>query len=95
MSEIYEFLTGDTNTMLKFHFSWIIPDPSYKIEINPKAFLQGPPWVNPTAPIPVQPTISAPSPASSTSHDLRLHKSINYRALCLAQEIQPAGKKLK
>jgi hypothetical protein len=86
-SDIYQFLTGETNTVPEFCHNWLTFSAKPKVNIDidkiaqrltPIPFDQLPP--------PIQRTVSAPSPAT---HNLRERKGrIDYKALHLGQQIK-------
>jgi len=86
-SDIYQFLTGDSNTVPEFCHNWLTFSAKPKVNINIDKIAQT------LTPIPlhqlppaVHRTLSAPSP---TTHNLRERKGkIDYRALHLGQQIK-------
>jgi hypothetical protein len=86
-SDIYEFLTGESNTVPEFCHNWLTFSAKPKVNIDTTRIAQT------LTPIPfhqlppaVQRTLSAPSP---TTHNLRQRKDkIDYRALHLGQQIK-------
>jgi len=86
-SDIYEFLTGESDTVPEFCNNWLTFSAKPKVNIDTSKIAQT------LTPIPfhqlppaVQRTLSAPSP---TTHNLRQRKDkIDYRALHLGQQIK-------
>jgi hypothetical protein len=86
-SDIYEFLTGESDTVPEFCHNWFSFSATPKVNIDTSKIAQT------LTPIPfhqlppaVQRTLSAPSP---TTHNLRQRKErIDYRALHLGQQIK-------
>jgi hypothetical protein len=86
-SDIYEFLTGESDTVPEFCYNWFSFSATPKVNIDTTKIAQT------LTPIPihqlppaVQRTLSAPS---GTTHNLRQRKDkIDYRALHLGQQIK-------
>jgi hypothetical protein len=86
-SDIYKFLTGETNTVPEFCHNWLTFSGKPKVNIDVDKIAQS------LTPIPVdqlppaiQRTLSAPTPPT---HNLRERKSkIDYKALHLGQQIK-------
>ncbi len=86
-SDIYEFLTGDKNTVPEFCHNWLTFSAKPKVTIDTSKIAEK------LVPIPqhqvqqaIQRALSEPSP---TTHNLRARKGkIDYRALHLGQEIK-------
>jgi len=86
-SDIYQFLTGESNTVPEFCHNWLTFSAKPKVNIDidkiaqrltPIPFHQLPPAI--------QRTLSAPSP---TTHNLRERKGrIDYKAIHLGQQIK-------
>ncbi len=86
-SDIYQFLTGETNTVPEFCHNWLTfsAKPKVNIDIDKIAQRLTPIPVN-QLPQAIQRTLSAPSPAT---HNLRERKGrIDYKALYLGQQIK-------
>jgi hypothetical protein len=86
-SDIYQFLTGETNTVPEFCHNWLnfSAKPKVNIDIDKIAQRLTPIPVNQLPPV-IQRTLSAPSPAT---HNLRERKGrIDYKALHLGQQIK-------
>jgi hypothetical protein len=91
-SDIYKFLTGETDTIPEFRHNWITCSAKPKVEFDFQTFYNE--WNQLSAQVntPVQP----PTPATPVQHFLRERKKkINYRALHLGHEVQQAATELK
>ncbi len=86
-SDIYQFLTGQSNTVPEFCHNWLTftAKPKVNIDIDKIAQRLTPIPFNQLSPA-IQRTLSAPSPAT---HNLRERKGrIDYKALHLGQQIK-------
>ncbi len=86
-SDMYEFLTGESDTVPEFCHNWFSFSATPKVNIDTSKIAQTL-TPNPIQQLPpaVQRTLSAPSP---TTHNLRQRKDkIDYRALHLGQQIK-------
>jgi hypothetical protein len=86
-SDIYKFLTGETNTVPEFCHNWLTfsAKPKVNIDINKIAQSLTPIPVDQLPPA-IQRTLSAPTPPT---HNLRERKGkIDYKALHLGQQIK-------
>jgi hypothetical protein len=86
-SDIYEFLTGESDTVPEFCINWLTFSAKPKVNIDTTKIAQSlTPIPFPQLPPAVQRTLSAPSP---TTHNLRQRKDqIDYRTLHLGQQIK-------
>jgi hypothetical protein len=91
-SDIYEFLTGETDTIPEFPHNWITCSAKPKLEFDFQTFFNDWNQFNSQITNPVQPTATA----TPVQHFLRERKTkINYRALHLGQEVQQTATELK
>ncbi len=91
-SDIYEFLTGETDTTPEFHHNWITCSAKPKVEFDFQTFFNDWNQLNFQINTPAQP----PTPATPVQHFLcERKKKINYRALHLGHEVQQAATELK
>jgi hypothetical protein len=93
-SDIYKFLTGESNTVPEFCNNWLTFSAKPKVNIDIDKIAER------LTPVPIQQlppanqrTVSAPSP---TSHNLQERKAkIDYKALHLGHQIQQAAQEVK
>jgi len=96
-SDIYEFLTGEKDTIPEFRHNWITCSAKPKVTFDYQGFLNS--WrafnqqhlPQPTPAL--QRSISEPSPVHHNLRDRR--NRVNYRALHLGQEIRQVSQELK
>jgi len=94
-SDIYEFLTGETDTTSEFRHNWITCSAKPKVTFDCQGFLDH--WADANQqvhqqPQPVQRAHSAPS---QIQHNLCERKNkVNYRALHLGQELRQVSQEL-
>jgi hypothetical protein len=95
-SDIYEFLTGEKDTVPEFRHSYVGFTAKPKVNIDIPIFCQNLVHYHPALPEILQAIQRAHSAPSPLSHNLCEHKQkINYWALHLAQEIQQVTQDLK
>ncbi len=91
-SDIYEFLTGETDTTPEFRHNWITCSAKPKVEFDFQTFYNNWNQLNFQFTTQAQPS----TPATPVQHFLRERtKKINYRALHLGHEVQQAAAELK
>jgi hypothetical protein len=93
-SDIYEFLTGEKDTLPEFRHNWITCSAKPKVTFDYQGFINSWTALNqlPQLQPAVQRALSDPSPIQ---HNLRERKKkINYRALHLGQELKQVSQEL-
>jgi hypothetical protein len=91
-SDIYEFLTGEKDTIPEFRYNWITCSAKPKIEFDFQTFYSD--WNQLNFQFHAQPQPTAPPP--TVQHFLRERKKkINYRDLHLGHEVRQAATDLK
>jgi hypothetical protein len=97
-SDIYEFLTGEKDTIPEFRHNWITYSAKPKVTFDYQAFLDSwrafnqQPQLKPQPTPALQRSISEPSPVHHNLRDRR--NRVNYRALHLGQEICQVSQEL-
>jgi hypothetical protein len=91
-SDIYEFLTGETDTTPEFRHNWITCSAKPKVEFDFQTFFNDWNHLNFQFNTPTQPSTTTPP----VQHFLRdRKKKLNYRALHLGHDVQQAAADLK
>ena len=91
-SDIYEFLTGEKDTIPEFRYNWITCSAKPKVEFDFQTFYSD--WNQLNFQFHAQPQPAAPPP--TVQHFLRERKKkINYRDLHLGHEVRQAATDLK
>ena len=94
-SDIYEFLTGEKDTIPEFRHNWITCSAKPKVTFDYQGFLDSWAAVNQLPPQQPQPVQHAHSDPSPVQHNLRERKNrVNYRALHLGQELRQVSQEL-
>jgi hypothetical protein len=93
-SDIYEFLTGEKDTLPEFRHNWITCSAKPKVTFDYQGFINS--WTALNQQPQLQPTVQrALSDPSPIQHNLRERKKkINYRALHLGQELRQVSQEL-
>ena len=93
-SDIYEFLTGEKDTLPEFRHNWITCSAKPKVTFDYQGFINS--WTALNQQPQLQPTVQrALSDPSPIQHNLRERKKkINYRALHLGQEFRQVSQEL-
>jgi len=91
-SDIYEFLTGETDTIPEFRHNWITCSAKPKVKFDFQTFYND--WNQLSAQVhtPIQPPTSA-NPVQNFLWERK--KKINYRSLHLGHYVQQAATELK
>jgi hypothetical protein len=95
-SDIYEFLTGEKDTLSEFRHNWITCSAKPKVSFDYQGFINSWTALNQQPQLQQQPAVQrALSDPSPVHHNLRERKNkINYRALHLGQELKQVSQEL-